>query len=275
METIEQLNQSIDELVERVKQIPLIKGEKFDSEELKQKVLPILNNAKDRLADFDKINENIEGVRNEIINPVVKTIKEKSKSNTVFSIISLLFGIAGIVLTVYTTFAGEYFNPTNDNPRQVNRNVIQENKVLIEYLENRKEDEISSQVEQRFKNINTSLFAGKIVIVNSSDPQNSKKALNLKNKLKVKGFKNVSVADKTTFDINERFSIPYIYFRDYNLIFRDIVSCMNRDEHYSNKKGYYDKYGKIIALIDYNKSSSKGVKSMFENDPKIGLVIVI
>lgn len=97
--SLEKLKNDIEDSIKTIN-IPLITTESFSSAKLKEEIIPILEEGKKRISDVEHIADNIDAVRNEIINPVNEIIKNTSKPNLRFSIFSFIIGIIGIVLTI-------------------------------------------------------------------------------------------------------------------------------------------------------------------------------
>lgn len=99
MNDFEHLRDSISNSISKVEGIPEIKVGSFETVELKNEVVPLLEEARSRLSDLEYINDNLDGIRNEIIRPVFGVINAKSKYSNVLAILGIFFGAIGVVLT--------------------------------------------------------------------------------------------------------------------------------------------------------------------------------
>ncbi len=104
MNNFDHLKDAISNSISKVESIPEIKIESFDTVKLKEEVIPLLEGARTRLADLEYINENLDGIRNEIIEPVFGVINAKSKYSNVLAILGILFGGIGVILTALAIY---------------------------------------------------------------------------------------------------------------------------------------------------------------------------
>jgi hypothetical protein len=119
MNNLTKLNKTIDHSIEKVKNIPIIKTSNFDTTQLKEEVIPLLQEAKSRLKDIAHINSNITGIRNEIIKPVVNVIEARSKQNKWFTNLGIAFGIVGIVLTITSSLISKDINLSSSSLNEI------------------------------------------------------------------------------------------------------------------------------------------------------------
>jgi len=105
---IKRLNNSIEELSRMIRGIPYFATEKITSDQLKNELTPILDDVKKNLSELDHISQNLEAVRNQIIDPVRGIIQESSELNKW----GFVVGVLGIVISFITMVVG-WFIPDN------------------------------------------------------------------------------------------------------------------------------------------------------------------
>lgn len=99
------LKNDIDISIKTIENIPTIKTDSFSSSKLKEELIPILEEGKTRISNIEKITNNIDAVRGEIIEPVNKILLSSQRSSTKLSVVSLIFGLIGIFLTIYSFYS--------------------------------------------------------------------------------------------------------------------------------------------------------------------------
>jgi len=105
-DSISKLTHAIEDSISKVNAIPEFKIGKISDTEIKQQLLPTLEEANYRIADLDAVQRELNAIRNEIISPVKKEIEDTGKSNKRLSVYALTVGIIGAIIG----FASPYFN---------------------------------------------------------------------------------------------------------------------------------------------------------------------
>lgn len=98
-----QFRDIIDKTIEEILKMPGITSDDLgiDTNKIKRDLIPQLQKQKERLNDFDRIEDNIAGIRNEIIEPVNQEIRKNSSSSRKLNFFLGTFSIIGAILTIY------------------------------------------------------------------------------------------------------------------------------------------------------------------------------
>ena len=104
---VEQLEEAIVEAIDKINNIPYFDIKTASSEQLKATLIPILKNARTRVSQLKHLYKSIDGVRNEIIEPVNRIIKETAEPGLRISQWGVRVGWIGIVLTFVTILVGQ------------------------------------------------------------------------------------------------------------------------------------------------------------------------
>jgi len=107
---------SINDAINKISSIPFFKVENVSSDELKDSLIPILDRAKKRVSDIEYINQGLDSVRGEIIEPVNKIIKDSSKPSIAIGKWGLWLGGFGILISAYAIISGQII-PSIEQPR--------------------------------------------------------------------------------------------------------------------------------------------------------------
>ncbi len=106
MTEFDRLRQAIDDSIQKVRELPPFSGPTFSTEALKDEVIPILEQAKEtiweskeRFKRLDKLNQEIDTVRDEIISPVNDRIESSRRSNSMLGFAGLLVGALSVVFS--------------------------------------------------------------------------------------------------------------------------------------------------------------------------------
>jgi len=97
---IRKINRDINNSISKINGLPKIEIDNFSSEDLKTELIPMLEEAKERVRNIDEITNNLLAIRKEILDPVNKTIQKNSKLSNYFSIFGIVIGLIGIFLAV-------------------------------------------------------------------------------------------------------------------------------------------------------------------------------
>ncbi len=97
----DEIRETIDTTIKEIRNIPDIKSNQLglNTEKIKDDLIPQLEKQKNRLDDFDKIDEYIDNIRKEIINPVNEVIEKNSATSRK---VNILFGAVGVAGTLFT-----------------------------------------------------------------------------------------------------------------------------------------------------------------------------
>jgi hypothetical protein len=100
----EKIKSLITDSIDKVSNIPKVEIDGFHTEDLKEKVIPVLKTAEERIHDIEDIYNKIDAVRNEIIKPVNATIKGNQRKSNWLAIIGIISGLMGISFPLYSFF---------------------------------------------------------------------------------------------------------------------------------------------------------------------------
>jgi len=101
---IHKIKKDIDVSISKISSLPKIEIENFSSKRLKDKLIPMLEEAKDRVVNIEEISKNFLTIREEFIGPVNETIQKNSKFSNYFSICGIIIGLIGLYLTIQSDF---------------------------------------------------------------------------------------------------------------------------------------------------------------------------
>ena len=262
MENLKEIKKSILDSIDKVFNLPKVEVGDFSTEKLKDEVIPLLKDAERRIYDIEVINDNINGIRNEIINPVNATIKQKSKRSNWLAMIGIISGLIGLILTLYlflfpkTRLAEE----TLTEIKRINTNLVDEQVVL-------KARELIKYNEQP-------KYEQKILLTyKTKDGRNAMEEYY--SNLTEIGYRNISKISHNTILSNSPATlntIPYVYYRT-----RDINSDIINGLEQLSKYYHSSRYGNIIAVMYYEQSTDEYVKRVFNEltDEDIELLIVL
>jgi len=104
---IKKINRDINSSISKISGLPKIEIDNFSSEDLKTEVIPMLEEAKERVSNIEEITNNLLAIRKEILDPVNKTIQQNSKLSNYFSIFGIVIGLIGIFLAMESNL--DYF----------------------------------------------------------------------------------------------------------------------------------------------------------------------
>jgi hypothetical protein len=271
MEDLGKIKKSINDSIDKVINIPKIEVDNFSTQQLKDEVIPLLKDAEKRIYDIENINDNINSIRNEIIDPVNATIREKSEQSNWLSWIGIISGLIGIILTLYSFFSQKIMlsDKTLTEIKEINTNLVGEQvelkaRELIRFNE-------SAKYEQRILLTNKTR-EGKDAMEVYYDYLNK---IGYKNILKIqsdsigyyKDYKHNTIDYHTDYKPN---TIPYIYYRipDVN---KDIIRGLEQISEYY----YSSKFGNIIGVMRYEQSTDEYIKWIFKKNSNIELLIVL
>lgn len=110
MEEFDKLIATIEESKEKIRNFPQFSTPDISSEDLKDQLLPILEEAKDtlnkskeRYQKLERLNQDIDTIRDEIISPVNNKIettnKKTNRSNFWFGVLGLLIGLVSMIFS--------------------------------------------------------------------------------------------------------------------------------------------------------------------------------
>jgi hypothetical protein len=114
---LQDLVKNIDDSIAKVQEIPIIQIGDFSSEQLKREIVPLLQSAKDRTTQINDIVERINGIRNEIINPVNEAIGRAARPSVWFGITGVGGTLIGIALTLYAGLQSGIERPIKPSSR--------------------------------------------------------------------------------------------------------------------------------------------------------------
>lgn len=104
--SIKKLRNAVSDTIKEIESIPKFKteieGKSWSSEQLKATIMPLLAQSQNRINDIENVANQIDSVRNEILEPVKKLIEEKDRNSTIFSWIGIVIGIIGIAPLIWT-----------------------------------------------------------------------------------------------------------------------------------------------------------------------------
>ena len=103
---LKKINRDINDSISKISCLPKIEVENFSSQVLKAELIPILEEAKNRVNNIKHITNNLLAIRKEILEPVNDTMQKNSKTSNYFSIIGLLLAMIGIFLSIQSSFDG-------------------------------------------------------------------------------------------------------------------------------------------------------------------------
>ena len=231
--------------------LPDIKVDGFSTQNLKKEIIPLLKDAEKRIYDIGVINSNINGIRNEIIDPVNASIKEKSKKSNWLAMIGIVSGLIGLILTLHSFLFPKTMlsNETLTKIEKINANLVDEQVVLKarELIKYKKEPKYEQKILLTYK---------------TEDGQNAMEEYY--NYLQGIGYKNISKMSPDAisyFNSSANNTIPYIYYRTRD-INNDIINGLEKlSKHYHSSR-----YGNIIALMYYEQSTERYVKWIFNEN---------
>lgn len=260
MNDLKDIKKSINDSIDKVINIPKIEVDNFSTQQLKDEVIPLLKDAEKRIYDIEAITDNINGIKNEIINPVNATIKDNAKQSNWLAWIGIISGLTGVFLTLFSFFhQGTILSSeTLSEIEKINSSIVKEQIVvkareLIRYNENIKYEQ---NILLTYK---TSV--GKERIDEYYDYLNGI------------GYKNINKISPDSIRYYHNYesnTIPYVYYRIHD-VNDDILHGLEQySQYYSSSR-----YGNIIALMYYELSTEKYVKWVFEKKPDTELLIVL
>lgn len=230
MDNLSKLKNAISDSINKVNSMG-----NFNIQELKDEVTPLLEEAKKRLDEIEHINDNINGIRNEIINPVSTVISSNSKKSNWLAISGILMGLIGIFLTIISQ------NSTSSNYKASSSFNNQKEKVII-----------------AFRNIDG----------------NTQKLQKLTIETLTKEFQTEKFTLKSHFKLDYKnraeFNPPFIYYRNINFnhsILNIIDKFCSRND--GTKYNYY-----ILRGIERLRSDSE-ISKIANDNKDVSLIIVL
>jgi len=97
---LKQIGENVDNAIKVINELKSIQVDNFSTDELKNNIIPILDDAKKRIIELEEIYSAIDSVQKSIIKPVNRLIKNASKHSNFLGIFGLIIGIIGFLLTI-------------------------------------------------------------------------------------------------------------------------------------------------------------------------------
>jgi hypothetical protein len=116
MDDIKKIKDDIKKVKNEISNLPNFNIQDLNSENIKNKIISILEEAEKCANEVDKINSIKKEIENRIIIPIDNRIKAFNTKSNLFTIISYVFGILGIILTVLS-----YTNSEESNKNVINK----------------------------------------------------------------------------------------------------------------------------------------------------------
>ena len=270
MKELEEIKKSIKDNINTVYTIPPFTYGNYSDTQLKADIIPLLENAMNRICGFEKINASLDEIRYDIINPVNETIQKNQEKSKLLAYLGIFSGLVGVFLTVILFVF--------QNPKSILPEIKTTNATLVK-------EHIEEQVEEHKKSIENLKYEQKILITGSEaameDYYDDLKRIGYNNISKISidsilcnsnSIPSKSKSKKNMPSISKRNPIPYIYYKTPK-INNDIIRYLEKYSRYNYSASFDDKT--IIALMPDRNSNEKYVKWAFKNYSDIELLIVL
>jgi hypothetical protein len=181
--SINKLKSAVDATIEEVESIPTFTttvGDKsWSSEALKSSIMPHLMRSLERIGDIENVSNQIDSVRNEVINPVKNLIEKNDKKNSVFAWVGIALGVLGLMPIIYN-YVEDFFSSKKDDYQMTSQQGSNTDNQLIGGLRTK----IMIDESKITANYKTSELLGKIeklILMNGNEQELKKNADELLN----------------------------------------------------------------------------------------------
>ena len=112
--SIKKLRNAVSDTIKEIESIPKFKteieGKSWSSEQLKDTIVPLLAQSQKRINDIENVANQIDSVRNEILEPVKKLIEDKDRYSKIFSWVGIIIGFIGLSPLIYNYYISTKLN---------------------------------------------------------------------------------------------------------------------------------------------------------------------